>query len=455
MDAIFDLDSEIIFSIAGVLVLLVLSALFSGTETALTAVSRARMHQLERRGVRRAGRVNRLIAKPERLIGAVLLGNNLVNILASALATSVLITLFGKAGVAYATALMTALVVIFAEVLPKTYALNRPNRTALAAAPIVGPVVVALGSVVDLIQAMVRGILALFGVRMRGKDDAADASEELRGALALHARDGAMGKSDRDMLDGILDLSDVEVSEIMVHRKNMVMMDADRSALEIAEELLATPYSRVPLWQDDLDNIVGILHAKDLLRAISTAQKDVTQKDTTQKETTQKDAAENDAAAPSLRSLCRDPWFVPETTSLIEQLNAFRARREHFALVVDEYGALMGMVTLEDILEEIVGDISDEHDVSRSAAVRREASGSYMVDGVVTVRDLNRDFDWELPEDDAATIAGLVIRLARRIPDIGETFEMDGFSFEVMRRLRNQVTAVRIRVVPIIGDEEE
>ncbi|MBT3533081.1 MAG: HlyC/CorC family transporter [Rhodospirillaceae bacterium] len=420
------MDGELVFSIVGVVVLLVLSALFSGTETALTAVSRARMHQLERRGVRRAGRVNRLIARPERLIGAVLLGNNLVNILASAVATSILIALFGKAGVAYATAIMTALVVIFAEVLPKTYALNRPNRTALAAAPIIGPIVLALGPLVDLIQALVRKILALFGVRMRGRDEAADASEELRGALALHARDGAMIKSDRDMLDGILDLSDVEVSEIMVHRKNMIFMDADRPVREIAEELLATPYTRVPLWRDNVDNIVGVLHAKDLLRAISAAQSDAT-------------------AAPSLHSLWREPWFVPETTTLIEQLNAFRARREHFALVVDEYGALMGMLTLEDILEEIVGEISDEHDVSRSAAVRRESGGNYIVDGVVTVRDLNRDFDWELPEDDAATIAGLVIHIARRIPDIGERFAWNDFSFEVMRRLRNQVTAVRIR----------
>lgn len=420
------MDGELLFSILGVLVLLVLSALFSGSETALTAVSRARLHQLERRGMRRAARVNRLIARPERLIGTILLGNNLVNILASALATSVLIALFGKAGVAYATMIMTALVVIFAEVLPKTYALNRPNRTALAAAPLISPIVTALGPVTDLIQAVVRGLLALLGARMRGKDEIADASEELRGALALHARDGAMVKSDRDMLDGILDLSDVEVSEIMIHRKNMVMMDADRPAGDIAKELLATPYSRVPLWQGDMDNIIGILHAKDLLRAISAAQNDA-------------------AAAPGLRSLLRAPWFVPETTSLIAQLNAFRARREHFALVVDEYGALMGMVTLEDILEEIVGDISDEHDVSRSAAVRREAGGSYMVDGVVTVRDLNRDFDWELPEDDAATIAGLVIHIARRIPDIGERFELEDFSFEVMRRLRNQITAVRIR----------
>jgi len=426
------MDGELVFSILGVVVLLVLSALFSGSETALTAVSRARLHQLERRGVRRAARVNRLIARPERLIGAILLGNNLVNILASALATSILIAMFGNAGVAYATMIMTALVVIFSEVLPKTYALNRPNRTALAAAPLVGPIVVALGPLTDLIQVIVRGLLALFGVRLRGKDDVADASEELRGALALHARDGAMGKSDRDMLDGILDLSDVEVSEIMVHRKNMVMMDADRPAGQIAEELLATPYSRVPLWRDDMDNIVGILHAKDLLRAISAGQN-------------------NGAAAPSLQSLLRDPWFVPETTSLIEQLNAFRARREHFALVVDEYGALMGMLTLEDILEEIVGDISDEHDVSRSSAVRREAAGSYMVDGVVTIRDLNRDFDWELPEDDAATIAGLVIHTARRIPDIGDRFELNDFSFEVMRRLRNQITAVRIYPPKDIG----
>ena len=420
------MDGELIFSIVGVLVLLIMSALFSGTETALTVVSRARMHQLERRGVRRATRVNRLLARHERLIGAVLLGNNLVNILASALATSILIALFGKAGVAYATAIMTVTVVIFAEVLPKTYALNRPDRTALAAATIIAPIVAILGPVVDLVQKIVALFLALFGIRMSDEEETADASEELRGALDLHAREGAMIKSDRDMLDGILDLSDVEVSEIMVHRKNMIMLDADQPAQDIADALLASPHSRVPLWRGDVDNIVGVLHAKDLLRALRAPE-------------------DSPDGPPALGDLWREPWFVPETTTLMEQLNAFRARREHFALVVDEYGALMGLVTLEDILEEIVGDITDEHDVTRASAVRREAGGSYMIDGVVTVRDLNRDFDWELPEEDAATIAGLVINLARRIPDVGERFNLDGFTFEVVRRLRNQVTAVRVR----------
>ena len=420
------MDGEIVFSVIGVLVLLVLSAIFSGSETALTAVSRAHMHQFEHRGVSKADKVNQMINHPERLIGAILLGNNLVNILASALAASVLISIFGKAGIAYATAMMTVMVVIFSEVLPKTYALNRPDRTALAAAPILKPIVMVLGPLADLVQIIVQGILSLCGVQMNGRDEEADASEELRGALALHARDGAMIKRDKDMLDGILDLSNVEVSEIMVHRKNMIIMDADRPANEIAEELLATPYSRVPLWQGEIDNIVGILHAKDLLQAISTTQFGV-------------------ATKPSWRSLCREPWFIPETTTLIEQLNAFRTRQEHFALVVDEYGDLMGMVTLEDILEEIVGDISDEHDIGGSAAVRQETGGgSYIVDGVVTVRDLNRDFDWNLPEEDAATIAGLVIHTAKHIPDIGEHFELNGFKFEVMRRIRNQVTAIRI-----------
>ncbi|MDP6567081.1 MAG: HlyC/CorC family transporter [Alphaproteobacteria bacterium] len=422
------MDAELLFSLLAVLVLLVLSAFFSGTETALTAASRARMHQLERRGVSRAGRVNRLIDRKERLIGAVLLGNNLVNILASALATSVLIALFGKAGVAYATAIMTALVLVFAEVLPKTYALQRPDRTALAAAPLISPIVRLLAPVVDLVQAFVVMALRLFGVRMRASPAADDAAEELRGALDLHAREGAMVKSDRDMLDGILDLSDVEVSEIMVHRKTMVMLDAEQPVAEVVRDMLASPFTRVPLWRGDVENIVGVLHAKDLLRAMT--------------------AEGGRLDRLSLEQLWREPWFVPETTSLMEQLNAFRARHEHFALVVDEYGALMGLVTLEDILEEIVGDIADEHDIVQSAAVRREPSGNFVVDGTVTVRDLNRHCDWELPEDDAATIAGLVIHVAKKIPDVGERFTLGEFSFEVMRRLRNQVTAVRVRPPP-------
>jgi len=423
------MSTELLLTCLGILVLLVLSALLSGSETALTAASRARMLQLQRKGSRRARAVNRLIADKERFIGGILLGNNLVNILASALATSVMIGLFGKSGVAYATALMTALVLIFAEVMPKTYAIHRPDRMALAVAPIIAPLIQVLAPIVRVVQAIVGATLRLFGLRLGDGGHIVSSAEELRGAFELHTREGDIVKADRDMLDSILDLPSVDVSEIMVHRRDIVTIDADLGRDRIVQEMLKSSFTRVPLYRGEPENIIGVLHARDLLRALA-------------------DGGDGPAEDIVIEALLREPWFVPETTTLLEQLNAFRARREHFALVVDEYGALMGLVTLEDILEEIVGDIADEHDVVRAGRVRRDPGGSYQVDGAVTVRDLNRQLDWDLPEDDAATIAGLLIHEARRIPDVGESFHFHGFRFEVMRRQRNRISALRITPLP-------
>jgi len=417
------METALLLICLAIALLLVVSALFSGSETALTAASRARMLQLQRKGSRRAAVVNRLMADKERLIGGILLGNNLVNILASSLATSAMIGLFGPSGVAYATAIMTALVLIFAEVMPKTYAIHRPDRMALAVAPVINPAVQVLAPVVRVVQAIVAATLRLFGVRLEHGGTIISAKEELRGTLELHTREGGMVKSDRDMLDSVLDLPSVDVSEIMVHRRDMVMIDADQTEEQIVQEMLRSSFTRVPLYRGDVENIIGVLHARDLLRAL---------------------AEGSDADTIDMDILMREPWFVPETTTLLEQLNAFRARREHFALVVDEYGALMGLVTLEDILEEIVGEISDEHDVVRTGRVRRNASGSYQVDGGVTVRDLNRQLDWNLPEDDAATVAGLLIHDAKRIPKVGESFHFHGFRFEVMRRQRHRINSLRI-----------
>lgn len=419
------MNTELILTIIGVVVLLVMSGLFSGTETALTAASRARMHQLERKGNRRARLVNSLIRRRERLLGSILLGNNLVNILASSLATSALIALFGKAGVAYATMGMTVLVLIFAEVLPKTYALQRSDRAALALAPLIQPFVFLFSPVVTLVQIIVAGTLRLFGIRLDSNVDTIAVADELRGTLALHSQEGGIVKSDRDMLDGILDLADVDVSAIMIHRRHTVMIEANQRTSQIVNEMLQSGFSRVPLYDDDVENIVGILHTKDLLRAVAEHRGSIDDID--------------------LLPLLREPWYVPDTTTLIEQLNSFQARREHFALVVDEYGALMGLVTLEDILEEIVGEIADEHDIVRTGRLRQEADGSYVVEGTMAIRDLNRECDWELPEDGPATVAGLVIEAAMRLPEVGERFEVLGFNFEILRRQRNRVTLLRIR----------
>lgn len=405
-----------------VFILLAISALFSGSETALTAASKSRIHALSKAGNKQARTVSNLINDLEGLIGAILLGNNMVNILATSLATSVLIILFGDTGVVYATLVMTALIVVFAEVLPKTYAISNPDRVALIAGPLLRVLVMILAPITGAIQFIVRTTLKLFNISTEN-ELVLSAHEELRGAIDLHHHEGGVVKRDRDMLGGILDLQELEVSEIMVHRKNMGMIDASQANETIVQQVLASPHTRIPLWKDDPDNIVGVVHAKDLLRALA--------------------AAEGRFGAIDVMSIANKPWFVPETTAVRAQLNAFLRKKSHFALVVDEYGALMGLVTLEDILEEIVGDIADEHDLD-VPSMRSHADGSISVDGAVTIRDLNRSLDWNLPDSEATTIAGLVIHEAQTIPDIGQKFTFHGVRFEILRRQRNQITAVKI-----------
>jgi len=409
-------------SLIGIVLLQVMSAFFAGSETALTAVSRPVMHQLEQDGSRRAALVNRLIETRDRLIGSLLLGNNLVNILASSLATGALVGMFGEAGIVYATVGMTVIVVLFGEVLPKTYAIYHANRVALwVAVPVTG-VVLILTPFVRAIAAVVRLIFRLFGAGDVSTVTLESSMMELRGAIEVHAGEDEV-KEERRMLRSILELGDVEVGQVMTHRRNAVTIDAGQSPTAILDQVVTSPYTRLPLWKDDPDNIVGIIHAKDMLRAVRGLDGELDKLDVVE--------------------LASPPWFIPDSTTLQEQLQAFRQRREHFALVVDEYGSLMGVVTLEDILEEIVGDIADEHDVA-VAGVRPQSDGSFFVDGSVPIRDLNREFEWRLPDDEAATIAGLVLHEARQIPDVGQIFRFYGFRFEIARRQRNQITSLRV-----------
>ncbi len=414
---------ELVITIVAIVVLLFLSGLFSGSETALTAASRPRITHLDKQGNRRAKAVIRLIDARERLIGSILLGNNLVNILASALATSALIGIFGDAGIAYATLGMTALVLIFAEVLPKTYALRHPTRTSLRVAPFVRATVFALTPFVVAVEWVVSLVLRAFGDRRAGQSLLVSPQEELRSAIQLHADEGGLVKHESDMLHGIFDLSENSVQDVMIHRSNMNMVDANQPVEAIVSEVLSSPYTRLPLWKDESENIVGVLHAKDVLRALV--------------------AAGGNPSKIEPMKIATDPWFIPETTTLIEQMAAFRDRRQHFALVVDEYGALMGMVTLEDILEEIVGPIADEYDVAHRG-IRQQPDGSVIVEGTVTIRDLNRDRGWTLPDEEAVTVAGLVIHESQSIPDVGQVFQYYNTRFEVVRRERNQITLLRL-----------
>ena len=404
--------------------LLALSALFSAAETSLTGASRARMHQLEREGDRPAKRVNRLLSDQETMIGAVLLGNNLINILASALTTQVMTrAIHGPWGVVAATALMTVLVLVFAEVLPKTLAILRSDDVARFLSGPTLLVVKVFGPIIYTIQYIVRKTLGLFGVRLGMEMDVLAAHEEIRGAVEYHHSEGLVETGDRWMLGGVLDLAEMDVSEVMVHRKAITMIDIDLPPQEILAEAVKAAHSRMPLYRDEPENIVGILHAKDLLQALA--------------------KSDCDLDANTIQSIMRTPWFIPETTSLKDQLAAFLKRQSHFALVVDEYGALKGLVTLEDILEEIVGEIEDEHDV-RVPGVRPGPDGAVLVDGSVTIRDLNRAMNWDLPDDEAVTVAGLLINEARRIPEVGQTFTFYRQGFKVLERKRNQITSLQI-----------
>jgi Mg2+/Co2+ transporter CorB len=404
--------------------LLAVSALFSAAETALTGASRGRMHQLERDGDKAAKRVNRLLADQETMIGAVLLGNNLINILASALATQVLTkTIPGALGVAIATAVMTALVLVFAEVLPKTLAILQSDDVARFLSGPATVVVQVFGPIINAIQWVIRKMLRPFGVRMDMTMDVLAAHEEIRGAVEYHHAEGLVESGDRYMLGGVLDLAEMDVAEVMVHRTAIVMLDAALAPRRMLDEVLASNHSRLPVYRDEPENIVGVLHAKDLLAAIA--------------------EANGDLYALDMASIVRRPWFIPETTSLKDQLGAFLKRRSHFALVVDEYGALQGLVTLEDILEEIVGEIEDEHDVV-VAGVKPMDDGSVTVNGDVTIRDLNRGMNWELPDDEAVTVAGLLIHETRRLPHVGQSFTVCGHRMNVLDRKGNQITQLQV-----------
>ncbi len=356
----------------------------------------------------------------------------MVNILSAALATALLSRLFGDSGVAIATLVMTALVLVFSEVLPKTYAITAPETAASRVAWPIGILILVLAPIVSMVRAVVRLILMLFGVRTDPDSHILSFRDEIAGALAIGHSEGSVLKEDRDRLLGALDLSDRTVEEIMRHRSQIQMLDADAAPNDILSSVLASPHTRLPLFRGERENIVGVIHAKDLLRAV------------------EKLVRGQDGQLASVRDLdvtavAMKPYFVPETTPLDEQMREFLKRRTHFALVVDEYGDLRGLITLEDIIEEIVGEITDEFDIDAEHPLKRTETGDVLVDGAMTIRDFNRATDWTLPDDEANTVAGVVIHEAQMIPAEGQVFSFHGFRIEVLQRRENRITRLKIR----------
>lgn len=425
-------DTAFWFTVAGILALLMLSAFFSGSETALTAASRAKLRSQADRGARGAVRAMQVTEDSERMIGAILLGNNVVNILAASLATALLTRLVGDSGVAFATLGMTALVLIFGEVLPKTYAIANPEPVAMRVAPVIRLLILVFAPVVTVVRAFVRGILGLFGVRTDPDSRILALRDEIAGAIALGHSEGAVEKEDRDRLLATLDLSDRTVEEVMRHRSQVEMVDIAIGPDSIVRQILASPHSRLPVWGGNVENILGVVHAKDLLRELHRVLRG-------------EDGKAGSIADLDVLRVARKPYFVPETTPLDEQMREFLRRRSHFALVVDEYGALRGLITLEDILEEIVGEITDEFDLDAEHPLKRLETGEVLVEGAMTIRDLNRAMDWALPDDEANTVAGLVIHEAQMIPAEGQMFSFHGFRFEVVQKRENRISRLRIR----------
>lgn len=426
------LDQAFWITSGAILALLVFSAFFSGSETALTAASRGKLRTQADKGSRGAQRALAITEDNERLIGSVLLGNNLVNILATSLTTALFTRLFGESGVALATLVMTVLVLIFAEVLPKTYAITNAETAAARVAGPISLIIMIFAPIVSLVRWLVRGVLRVFGIQTDPDSHILAVREEIAGAITLGHSEGIVEKEDRDRILGALDLSDRTVEEIMLHRSSIEMINADDDPSAILNQCLESSHTRLPVFKDNQENIIGVIHAKDLAR-------------TMYRMVSAQGASLDDLNSFNIKDVAMKPYFVPDKTPLDDQMRQFLRRRTHFALVVDEYGSLEGLITLEDILEEIVGEISDEFDPHAEQLIQSSGDGHFELDGAMTIRDINRATDWSLPDDEANTIAGLVIYEAQMIPTVGQVFSFHGFRFEVIGREANRITKLRVK----------
>ncbi len=421
-----------IFYLILIFIFLGISSYFSACETAISVASKARFHQMSKDGNINAKIIRDFQNNLGYSISVFISCNIALNAFGVALATKLLMGYLGEQGGEIAAALMSFIIVVYAEVMPKMLALLYAETLLLKSAVFLKIIFNIFRPMNHVIHFIAKKSVAVFGLTTTPSQATYEASiEELRGAIDLHSGMDMDSVQEKAMLKSILDLGSVTVGEIMVHRKNVTTISVHDSSESIVNQVLSSPFTRIPVWKDKPQNIVGVINAKALLRYIK-----------------QKDQADNtfNMTEINIEEIAGKPWFVPESTDLLEQLQAFRSRREHLSIIVDEYGELLGIVTLEDILEEIVGDISDEHDIVVKG-IRPQKDGSYIIDGSVTIRDLNRQLNWEIPDEDASTIAGFVLYQSRIIPKVGQVFHFDGYSFEILRRARNQVTMMKINKI--------
>lgn len=407
--------------------LFVLSSFFAAAETALTAFSRPRIHRLAKKGNAPAKRIEDLANKMNHTVGSILIGKNAMDILGTSLMTGVFIQLFSESGVIVATIILTLVIIIFIEVMPKMYAISHPETLALGISWIMQKCVQILSPLMYVVQIISEKTFALLGMRISRTESWSSAMEELRSAIDLHGKERLTHET--HMLHSVLDLSTLAVDDILIHRSDVMTIDFDQSLSVIHKQVLNSTYTRVPVWKHSPENIIGILNTKTFLNEY------------------EKHKAEKNKTPFDLKKVLTKPWFIPETTPLLQQMLAFRSKRHHLACVIDEYGSFSGIVSLEDILEVIVGEIEDEHD-NHNTQIRPTKDGAYLVEGVVTIRELNKQFNLEIPDATYSTLGGLLIHETRHIPSVGQRFQFFGMRLNIVRKEDQQIDLVRLEILP-------
>jgi len=413
-----NISTEMLFSILAVLIFV--SAYFSGSETGLMSLNRYRLRHLEQKNHKGAKRVAKLLARPDRLIGLILIGNNLVNIAASAIATIIGLRLFGDMGVLIATIALTLVILIFAEVTPKTLAALYPEKVAFPSSILLKFLLKLLFPLVIVVNWITNGILMLIGINAEQRDQHGLSSEELR--TVVNEAGALLSGRDKDMLVSILELENVSVEDIMIPRSELIGIDVNDDWKKIQKQLTYSYHTRVLLYRDNIDDVVGYIHVKDALKLLS----------------------KNQFTKATLLRAVRELYFIPEGTPLNVQLLKFQAAKERLGLVVDEYGDIQGLVTLEDILEEIVGDFTTTMTPTPSEEVHLQPDGSYLVDGSATIRDINKEMSWELPADGPKTLNGLIVEYLEDIPQNNLSVRISGYPIEIIEVGDNMIKSVRV-----------
>lgn len=414
-----DISTGVLFSL--LILLLVISGYFSGSETGMMALNRYKLRHLANQGHRGAKRVEKLLSRPDRLIGLILIGNNLVNILASAIATILGMRLYGDMGVAIATGALTLVVLVFAEVTPKTLAALYPERVSYASSVLLQVLMKLLYPLVVFVNAITNGFLRLVGLRVNNNDDADLSSDELR--TVVNEAGGLIPRRHQDMLLSILDLENVTVEDLMVPRNEIAAINVNDDWKSIVRQLSHSAHGRIVLYRDNIDEVVGMLRVREAYRMMMD---------------------KNDFSKENLLRAADEVYFIPEGTPLNIQLLKFQRNKQRIGLIVDEYGDIQGLITLEDILEEIVGEFTTSISPTLAEEITPQADGSLIIEGSANIRDLNKSLNWVLPTDGPRTLNGLILEHLEDIPDSQLSIEVSGYQMEIIEVADNMIKTVRI-----------